>query len=234
MNIKETLSHLLCPGEAVKKDNADEQSASGRKTNFVTLMQLSKIKCYLTKLLLDSSTSHNLSPPTVFETVNSAISRPLTLALSNVLKCKEFLNYCANKISEIGQLIPPDSRETDIYSCPTSHLNHFHQISLQTLSDTVGVLKSSICTADCLPTWFLKAVIETGGLDILVIVNCSLSTGVFPSNIKHATIHPPLEKPSIDPNVLSNFQPISRGFCWHLWWGVVLVYFSPNDKIKLY
>ena len=125
------------------------------------------------------STSHNLSPPRIFfETIHSVISRSLPPPLLNALKRQEFLNYFTNKISESGQFIPPDSRETDIYSCPTSHLTRFHQISLQTLSATVGVLNSSTYTADCLPMWFLKGVIETGDLDILVIVNRSLSTGV--------------------------------------------------------
>lgn len=153
--------------------------------------------------MLHFSTSHNLSPPRIFfETINSVISRSLPPPLLNALKRKEFLNYFTNKISKFGQLIPPDSRETDVYSCPTSHLSHFHQISLQTLSDAV-VLNSSTCAADCLPTWFLKVVIETGGLDNLVIVNRSLSTGVS-LLILNVPLYIPFPR-----HVLSNFWPIS-------------------------
>ncbi|KAF7651264.1 hypothetical protein LDENG_00113440, partial [Lucifuga dentata] len=37
-----------------------------------------------------------------------------------------------------------------------------------------------------------------------------LSSDVFPSGFKRATVHPLLKKPSLDPSVLSNFRPIPR------------------------
>ncbi len=70
--------------------------------------------------------------------------------------------------------------------------------------------KPSTCTSDCILSWFLKAVFQAVGPDILTIINCSLSTGIFPSNFKHATVYPLLKKPSLDPSVLSNFRPISK------------------------
>jgi hypothetical protein len=41
-------------------------------------------------------------------------------------------------------------------------------------------------------------------------VNFSLSEGVFPSSLKHAIIHPLLKKPSLSPDDLSNYRPISN------------------------
>ncbi|KAK0140059.1 putative RNA-directed DNA polymerase from transposon X-element [Merluccius polli] len=51
---------------------------------------------------------------------------------------------------------------------------------------------------------------DTVGPIILAIINCSLSTGIFPSYFKHAIVYPVLKKPSLDPSVLSNLRPISK------------------------
>ena len=42
------------------------------------------------------------------------------------------------------------------------------------------------------------------------IINQSLHTGVFPSVFKEAIIKPLLKKPSLDPNSLKNYRPISN------------------------
>ena len=42
------------------------------------------------------------------------------------------------------------------------------------------------------------------------IVNVSMCTGNFPSTLKNAIVTPILKKPSLDPNVLKNYRPISN------------------------
>jgi len=38
----------------------------------------------------------------------------------------------------------------------------------------------------------------------------SLQTGLFPSTLKHALVHPRIKKPTLDPGVVSNYRPISN------------------------
>ena len=45
---------------------------------------------------------------------------------------------------------------------------------------------------------------------ITKIINCSLQTGHTPSVLKTAVIKPLLKKPSLDPEVLANYRPISN------------------------
>ena len=45
---------------------------------------------------------------------------------------------------------------------------------------------------------------------LTTIVNRSLATGIFPSCMKSAVVKPLLKKPSLDPNVLKHFRPISN------------------------
>jgi len=89
-------------------------------------------------------------------------------------------------------------------------LTNFNEISLSSLRRIVATSRSSTCLSDCLPTWFLKFVFQTVCSDILTVVNLSLSTGIFPSCLKHALIYPLLKKPTLDASVLNNFRPISK------------------------
>ena len=45
---------------------------------------------------------------------------------------------------------------------------------------------------------------------MIVLVNSSLSEGVFPSCFKTACVKPLLKKPSLDTNVLKNYRPVSN------------------------
>ena len=45
---------------------------------------------------------------------------------------------------------------------------------------------------------------------ITEIVNASLATGIFPSNLKSAIVLPLLKKTSLDNEVLKNFRPVSN------------------------
>ncbi len=94
--------------------------------------------------------------------------------------------------------------------CPPSTLTHFSKISLSALECTAATSKSFTCPLECIPTWFLKAVFQTVGPDILAIINCSLNSGIFPSNFKHSLVYLLLKKPSLDSSVLSNFRSISK------------------------
>ncbi len=126
-----------------------------------------------------SITRHN--PTILFKTINYIIgplpSQPVKYTPDN---CNTFLNYVYNKIMEIRQQFDTDFRDHDVDSCPPSTFTHFNEISLSTLEHIFVLSKSSSCPSDCLPAWFLKAVLHTVSPDILDIVNCSLCSGIFP------------------------------------------------------
>ena len=42
------------------------------------------------------------------------------------------------------------------------------------------------------------------------IVNTSLTTGIYPSIYKTAIVKPLLKKPTLDPNELNNYRPVSN------------------------
>ena len=66
------------------------------------------------------------------------------------------------------------------------------------------------CVLDPIPTSFLFECSDQVVTLLTTIVNQSLATGIFPSCTKSAVVKPLLKKPSLDPNVLKHFRPVSN------------------------
>jgi len=69
---------------------------------------------------------------------------------------------------------------------------------------------SKSCSLDPVPTWFLKQLTVPMVSVICRLCNLSLQTGLFPSTLKHALVHPRIKKPRLDPGAVSNYRPISN------------------------
>jgi hypothetical protein len=61
-----------------------------------------------------------------------------------------------------------------------------------------------------LSTSLLKEFVDVLAIPITTIINLSLSSGVFPKGMKIAFITPLLKKPSLCPEDLSNYWPVSN------------------------
>ena len=61
-----------------------------------------------------------------------------------------------------------------------------------------------------IPTSLLKDCMSTFATIIAEIVNLSFQQASVPSSLKLAYIHPLLKKPSLDPDVLQNYRPVSN------------------------
>ena len=70
----------------------------------------------------------------------------------------------------------------------------FSVINCEELITILNKLRSSKRDLDPVPTSFLKMVFDCVHNDVLTIVNCSLSTGVFPDAFKTALVKPMLKK----------------------------------------
>ena len=63
------------------------------------------------------------------------------------------------------------------------------------------------------PTWLLKECVEELLPIITTFVNRSMQEGTVPKSLKHALVTPILKKDGMDPNILSNFRPVSNLAC---------------------
>ena len=66
------------------------------------------------------------------------------------------------------------------------------------------------CVLDPIPTSLLFECSDQVVPLLTTIVSQSLATGIFPSCMKSGVVKPLLKEPSLDPNVLKHFRPISN------------------------
>ena len=66
------------------------------------------------------------------------------------------------------------------------------------------------CELDPLPSTLLKDFLDDLIPYFTCVINKSLATGNFPSVFKSAVIRPLLKKPSLDPDNLKNYRPVSN------------------------
>ena len=71
-------------------------------------------------------------------------------------------------------------------------------------------MKPSTCSLDPFPTALIKLNISAISPLITKTINRSLQSGLVPSALKTAIITPLLKKPSLDPDNLTNYRPISN------------------------
>lgn len=88
--------------------------------------------------------------------------------------------------------------------------SHFCTISPKEVESIIQRMRPSTCSLDPLPTILVKANVSAIGPLITTIINQSLQSGQVPLSLKTAIIRPHLKKPSLDPEVMANYRPISN------------------------
>ena len=99
---------------------------------------------------------------------------------------------------------------TFTYTLCYSSLHFFEPVSMQCVKNTILQSSQKTCSLDLLPTSLFVECLEQLLPAVTAVINQSLHTGVFPSVFKEAIIKPLLKKPSLDPNSLKNYRPISN------------------------
>ena len=67
---------------------------------------------------------------------------------------------------------------------------------------------NSTCDLDLIPTKILKSSIDSLLIPITILINLSLSEGIFPDSFKNAKVRPLLKKFSLPPDDLASYRPI--------------------------
>ena len=147
---------------------------------------------------------------TAFKTVNFLLNRGKKLTVpSTPNACQLFSSYFVEKIEKIrASITPPCSLvSTEVQSPP--ELSNFNRVSMADICKLVKASKRSSSPADPIPVSVLCTIIDWVCPSITHAINSSLNLGVVPSIFKAAIVRPILKKPGSDPELLSNYRPIS-------------------------
>ena len=94
-----------------------------------------------------------------------------------------------------------------------SSLSTFASVSSEEMRLIIKQLPNKSSSLDPIPTWLLKECVEELLPIITTFVNRSMQEGTVPKALKHALVTPILKKDNMDPNILSNFRPVSNLAC---------------------
>ena len=90
------------------------------------------------------------------------------------------------------------------------NLSEFDPVTEEELMKIIQGSKNATCNLDPFPTELLKRCVTVLLPYLVKLFNLSLSSGVVPTSFKHAMVKPLIKKPSLDPENLRNYRPISN------------------------
>ena len=158
------------------------------------------------------------NPNQIFRICNSLVSKKedlsLTPGFTNQELANNFNSFLSTKIANIrNQLdatianVSPLIIELDR---TTSTLNTFQLLTSQDVSKVILSSPSKSCKSDPIPTDLLKAILPAALNLLTELVNRSLQTGTFPSDLKEALAKPLLKKTTlelIEKKLLASVKP---------------------------
>jgi hypothetical protein len=147
---------------------------------------------------------------------NTKLKLPSYDTVDDVLE--NFSHFFTSKIQNIRQKLEHEVSTESVCqsSLPTvdnyaaAPLTSFHTMSVEDVSKLIKKSPTKSSSLDPLPTWLLKECIEVLAPVITHVINTSLLTNTFPSEMKNALITPLLKKPSLDPESYKNYRPVSN------------------------
>ncbi len=89
-------------------------------------------------------------------------------------------------------------------------MDRFKELDQSEVCRIVKGCTNKSCILDSLPTWLLKENIDVVLPVLTDIVNTSLTSGVFPMDLKQTIVTPILKKTTLDCNDLNNYRPVSN------------------------
>ncbi|KAK6165095.1 hypothetical protein SNE40_023654 [Patella caerulea] len=208
---------------AEARKNRHSAERSWRKLKSETNRHIFKSARNNTNKLIDKTKSEHYinhindnkqNPKVLFSTLNYLLGKPQDVVLprgSDSEVANNFGNYFIEKISKIRlELSPTGTDECLDRSYDGNTFASFHKVTESELKDIILSSKPTSCELDKIPTRFLLLILDNLLPVLTVIVNSSLNCGVVPDCFKQAVIKPLLKKPSMNPEVLKNYRPVSN------------------------
>ena len=157
----------------------------------------------------------------LFTTVNKLLHRNsgkvLPSSTSDINLAEQFADFFTNKVSAIHKGLTEStmnlhcnpSSEKVLCVSLSSTLSEFKLLSSGDIEEIIKSSPSKSCSLDPIPTTLLKDHLCVLLPLITRIVNLSLGS-LFPSSLKKSIISPLLKKPSLDPDVMNHYRPVSN------------------------
>ena len=121
---------------------------------------------------------------------------------------QSFIEFFHDKVQKICDGLSPDESPSEPLT--SSSLSSFRPTTPDEIQSLLQKLPPKFCRLDPIPTILLKDCSLIFAPIISQIVNLSIEQACVPSLLKCAHITPLLKKPSLDPDSLLNYRPVSN------------------------
>ena len=151
----------------------------------------------------------------LFSTINHLLKPPSpSLSEATVERCNSFIDFFRSKVNNIRSLLPnslyPSPPPPNLLVGSLLPLSCFSEVQQGHIEKIIRGMKPTTCRLDPFPSTLLKSHVSILSPIITQAVNLSLQTAHVPPALKAAVIRPLLKKPSLDPDNLANYRPISN------------------------
>ena len=122
-------------------------------------------------------------------------------------------DYFTSKIQNIRNVLEATADGNPVTERCLNQDVSLSQFKLVTPEDVSKIIKSypiKTCKLDPIPAALLKEALPVLLPTITQIINLSLQKATIPPELKRAIVIPSIKKPSLDPNILANYRPISN------------------------
>jgi len=180
------------------------------RTHYNGLLDAAKTSYYHDKI-----TQSGRDMKAIHGVMNDILQRTKELKLpthtSSSALANDFASFFKCKIDKIRAQLP-DVMDSVVFPLPpcTSSWTRFDPVTDEEIHRIIAKSPTKGCSLDPMPTWMVKGATDEIVASIRDIVNASMSTGTVPKSLKTAIISPLLKKPSLDPEVMSNYRPVSN------------------------
>ncbi|KAK7113027.1 hypothetical protein V1264_012392 [Littorina saxatilis] len=193
------------------KLTVDEQIFWTAKEAVAQLVQRAKEDYWSSKIESSASTKG------LFSTSNRLLGKSKDSTLPTDIPTEDlsdaFSDFFSSKVQKIREELDsatptPSSPFTDDVEQTASSFVGFRPVTEHEVKSVITKSAPKTCALDPVP--LLVECLDELLPVITSIINSSLLSGTFPSTFKQSIVFPLLKKPSLDPNTLKNYRPVSN------------------------
>ena len=147
-------------------------------------------------------------PKALFQVVDKLLSTPTNITeplISSDVLADFFISKILKIRSSITQTVANDLPPPDVPIPMTS----FPFTSVEEVSKVILSSNKTFSPLDPFPSKLIPSISDILVPHLVELFNNSFKTGIFPQKFKHAYVKPLLKKPNLDPEVSSNYRPVS-------------------------
>ena len=127
------------------------------------------------------------------------------------IDASDFHSHFVSKVADIDSRCHCTHASLPYFSSPPScALKSFSHVTVDQVASTIRRLPGKYSYGDPMPTSLLKACVDLLSPFIAYLFNASLTSGIFLTSWKHASVTPVPKKINHDPLDVNSYRPISN------------------------